>query len=309
MRPGEDLESLTEQIFRVLTAGPGNVSVERNVQMPGADGPRQIDVVVRSSVGPIDLTTIIECRDYERTVNVTAIDGFHSVIQDVNASQGVIVTRKGFSKTAVQKAKRLGIRLLVADRLSNLRETVFDVPVYLREVRQIGFHLSFEFEFKEHTSVAPDALRRLNDLDFLQVLRNELLTEESIARHPSGRHAWQSDAVKPPYFIRDVQGRPCTFGSLEVTYEVREKHYFGYLGAVDGVLLLHDQAQKRATLLLPAEALNFDYGRRFVEFSRVDDLPVLPSVSLTAVVTPDPESFDFGAPMIQPLGPAPAPAD
>ncbi len=159
---------------------------------------------------------------------------------------------------AIQNAERLGIRLLVADRLSNLRETVFDVPVYLREVRQVGFDLTLDFEFKEHTSVALDALGRLNDLDLIQVLRDEMLTDPSIARHPAGRHRWQSKGVKPPYFIRDVEGRPCRFGHLEITYEVRERHYFGYLSEVDDVLFLHDEAQKKATLLLPAETLKFD---------------------------------------------------
>jgi hypothetical protein len=158
-----------------------------------------------------------------------------------------------------------------------------------------------DFKFNEHTSVSPDALGRLNDLDLMQVLRDEMLTDESIARHPAGRHRWESRGVKPPYFIRDVEGRPCSFGHLEITYEVRERHYFGYLSEVDDVLFLHDEAQKKATLLLPAESLTFNYKDRFAEFSRVQDLPVRPRLTFSAVVTPPPDSFRLGVGSIRQL--------
>ncbi len=104
MRPGDEFERLAERIFKIMTAGPG-VTVERDVQMPGADGPRQVDVLVRSSVGPIELTTIIECRDSKRKLNLTSVDGFHSKMQDALASKRVLVSRKGFSSKATQKAK------------------------------------------------------------------------------------------------------------------------------------------------------------------------------------------------------------
>lgn len=71
MTAGGEFEELIEHVLRVLTAGEPDVTVERDVKLLGADGPRQIDVVIRSAVGPFPLTTIVECKDYGRKVDVT----------------------------------------------------------------------------------------------------------------------------------------------------------------------------------------------------------------------------------------------
>jgi hypothetical protein len=73
VKVGQPYEDLVELIFRAII-DKRNSSVERNVMLDGADGPRQIDVLVRSSVGPIDLVTIIECKDYKKIIDVTTID-------------------------------------------------------------------------------------------------------------------------------------------------------------------------------------------------------------------------------------------
>ena len=108
---GKSFEGLTKHVFEILTANEELTSVEENVKLDGADGPRQIDVLVRSKVAGIDICTIVECRDYAKRLDITHLDALHSKMHDVNADKAVLVSRLGFSKKATNKAKRVGITL------------------------------------------------------------------------------------------------------------------------------------------------------------------------------------------------------
>jgi hypothetical protein len=301
----KEFESLTEQVFKIMTAGNPGLSVERDVQLPGPEGPRQIDVLLRASVGPIELTTIVECKDHARPVGHEEVGALHSVMQDVLASKGVLVARNGFTASATQKAKRLGIQLMVADRLSNLRETAFDVPVHIHELRQVGLKVDVTMQFAEATRVMPDAIWHVNDLDVLRLMRDEMLNDPWLARRIAGRHRWEAKDLRPPYFIRDVYGRRWEFDDISFSYAVEERHFFGYLSQVDGVLHLRDEIEKKSSFFLPAELVDFDYLSRFTQFGRVEDLPVKPKVSFPAVVLQEPTGLTFGAS----ISPTPVPAD
>ena len=66
---GKSFEGLTKHVFEILTANEELTSVEENVKLDEADGPRQIDVLVRSKVAGIDICTIVECRDYAKRLD------------------------------------------------------------------------------------------------------------------------------------------------------------------------------------------------------------------------------------------------
>jgi hypothetical protein len=285
-KPGSEYEDLVELIFRALTENT-NDTVERNVRLESPDGMREIDVLVRSSVGPIELTTIVEARDFARTINVTQIDGFHSKIQDVRASKGVMVTRGGYSKTARQKAARLGITLLRADQYENVRDTTDDVPVLVREIRQNDFAISFEVHLEGGTTITQAAILRLNDVDLPMLLRDELLQNPSLTES-AGRHTWTPAGLGPPWFIRDVTGKAWSSDELTIDYGVAEDFYFGYLSDLDKVLYLHDvtTSGSNARFLVPAEKLLLDYQDRFVKYSSTKQIPVEPRIRADVVLAP-----------------------
>jgi len=54
----------------------------------------------------------IECRDRSRKVTVNDVESFGSKCQDTGIDQGIIVSRKGFSKTALAKSQNRGIKCL-----------------------------------------------------------------------------------------------------------------------------------------------------------------------------------------------------
>lgn len=293
MKPGEDLEDLTEAIFRILTSNPfesGRVIVERNVRLVGSDGPRQIDIVIRTTAGPIELTTIIECKDLRRRVDVKTVDALHSVAQDVNASRAVLVSRAGFSRTAAQKAKRLGMALYTADRLTNVADELFQVPIHVREIRPTNVDIQGNMHLEGGDQIGMEDLIRVNGQNLLYLLRDHLVADESFVVADVGTHDWIPTGLGEPLRIETGGGDERLLENLKVVYTLGERHYFGYLGDVSQAMLLRDELESTSQILINAESLMTDYVTNFTEFGSVDDLPAQPVLTANVAVVPDPDT-------------------
>jgi hypothetical protein len=73
--------------------------------------PRQIDVLIRAPGAFVPVVVAMECRDHARPVDVNAVEGFKSKIDDVRANKGIFVCPSGFTKGARKKAEHYGIDL------------------------------------------------------------------------------------------------------------------------------------------------------------------------------------------------------
>ena len=91
-KESKQFEKLTQEVFELLRNDPKIETVEQNILLEGIDGPRQIDVVIRGKVGPIDILTVVECKDHSRKIDIETVDAFHSVAQDVKANKAIIVS-------------------------------------------------------------------------------------------------------------------------------------------------------------------------------------------------------------------------
>jgi predicted helicase len=73
---------------------------------------RQIDVYVESNIGKI---TIVECKYYNRKVDVKIIDSFIGFLEDIDADSGLLITNKGASKTAKLRILEKDIHIVILD--------------------------------------------------------------------------------------------------------------------------------------------------------------------------------------------------
>ena len=68
---------------------------------------RQIDVLVRFFEGErIVSTMIVECKHYAQKINVKIVDSFIGCLDDLGADKGMIVSEKGFTKAAINRAHK-----------------------------------------------------------------------------------------------------------------------------------------------------------------------------------------------------------
>lgn len=73
---------------------------------------RQFDVVVRGTFAGQQVLGVVECKDEARKVDNPTIDAFVTKSRDVNANLKVIISRKGFTKPALEKCADNGIQAL-----------------------------------------------------------------------------------------------------------------------------------------------------------------------------------------------------
>jgi hypothetical protein len=135
-------EDLVAHIQATLT--PGAV-VEQNIKLKGRSGlERQIDICVRLTEGQFDLFIVIDCKDYNRKVNVNDVEAVMGLCKDVGANQGAIVTTRGFTDGATRRARdaRMNLYTLI-DAEKHEWQTLVTVPI-LFEVRGLE---SVQFSF------------------------------------------------------------------------------------------------------------------------------------------------------------------
>lgn len=108
MEKSQNLERLVARINALIESEEAEVLW--NEKIPDPDNPselRQIDVLIRKN----KLITLIECRDRKRKQDVTWIEEIIGRRQSLGADFAVAVSKSGFTKGAISKAKKFGIVL------------------------------------------------------------------------------------------------------------------------------------------------------------------------------------------------------
>ena len=115
--PWRDFEREVASIFRALGA-----AVEHDVAVAG----NQIDVVAREETASgRSVTTIVECKAYQRPVGVDVVNAlsglFHLLKARREADAAILVSQAGFTRAARDAAKAHGVELL---EIGDLRQRV-----------------------------------------------------------------------------------------------------------------------------------------------------------------------------------------
>jgi hypothetical protein len=70
---------------------------------------RQLDITIRVKVAHYDVLIVVECKDQARPIDVAEIGSFASVLEDVKANKGVMISTSGYTTAAVEIARAHGI--------------------------------------------------------------------------------------------------------------------------------------------------------------------------------------------------------
>jgi hypothetical protein len=263
-------EELVETFF-VKVQGSQAYKVSRNVKLAGPDGDRQIDVLLEGTIGTIEIRTIIECKDYSGKVNVQKIDELHSKMQDVKAHKAVLVSAKGFSKTAIQKAHRLGIEVCtMSEALSEAWHPQIDLPISIEEVEpsfKFGFQAYLEADMKidlenltiNEINLAETFYRKWNETEFslLPLKSDQIAAFIGLAQ---------------PFAIKDVEGKVIPIKNLEMELNFKRRLFFGNLSTLPNTLIMEKIIKNDRTVLVDAGHL-LRYREFFAEYDESQSLP------------------------------------
>lgn len=93
---------------------------------------RQIDVSIRTKIDEFEIFGVVECKHFSKKINVKLVESFIGFLEDVKADFGYIITNKGFSKAAQNRADIKRIRLQIVEYV-NLDESQFDLDELFNE--------------------------------------------------------------------------------------------------------------------------------------------------------------------------------
>ena len=70
---------------------------------------RQLDVTIRVTVAQYKILVVIECKDEARPIDVGTMGEFASLLRDVKANKGVMISSSGYTPAAIEMARAQGI--------------------------------------------------------------------------------------------------------------------------------------------------------------------------------------------------------
>lgn len=65
---------------------------------------RQIDILIEGDIAGYTSRIVIDCKCFSKKIDVKEVERFCSMLDDIEAHQGVLITQKGYSKAAINKA-------------------------------------------------------------------------------------------------------------------------------------------------------------------------------------------------------------
>lgn len=286
-KEGEGFENLTELIFKKLAASSQFDSVEKNVQIDGKDGKRQIDVLLKTTSAGFELITIIECKDHGLKVSVGEVDKLHSKMQDINANKGILVSRKGFSSMSIGKAKRLGISLCTAHEALNPKwEIDLEFPIIITEVHPVGFKPSGRIRVGNNsTQIAKNSIMVINDQNVSDLFSDYWKQGKVLHELIEKEQAFAPKEIAPPYYIRDTSNNKIWMENFKMLFTLKITSYFGYLNKQKNTQLLKNITEGTDTLFFDSSLL-INYKNIFKKLKK-DQIPKFKTLNLEVRAYPE----------------------
>ena len=117
-RKGRTFELLIEHIEKVISHSD-QIEIESPYFLPDKDTKserkREFDVAIINHAHHQEMITCIECKDLKIKVGSPIVESFVTKVQATGVNLGVIVSKRGFSKPALEKAERYKIKCLTLE--------------------------------------------------------------------------------------------------------------------------------------------------------------------------------------------------
>ncbi len=65
---------------------------------------RQIDLFIDGKIAGENLTVIVDCKYFDKKIDIKIVESFLGFVKDVKGNKGILITNKGFTKSAYNRA-------------------------------------------------------------------------------------------------------------------------------------------------------------------------------------------------------------
>lgn len=144
-----ELELLVKKIEKALSPEGAIIKSPDFLIDKTTGSKREVDISVRFSVGSSDILIVIECRNRNNAQDVRWIEEIQTKHTDLGASKVIAVSKNGFSKDAIKKAKVHGIELRTFDEMNDSIIKNWNEKLIV-EISTLSYKLhSLEFKYEE----------------------------------------------------------------------------------------------------------------------------------------------------------------
>ncbi|GAB3825787.1 restriction endonuclease [Hymenobacter jeollabukensis] len=129
-----DWKKYEEEVFDALSAHYINDTIIKNHKIKGrySNRSRQIDIYIEQKINGSNYITIVDSKNYNKKIDVKTVESFISMIDDVGADYGIMISELGFTKSAFNRAfnnpKGIELDIYNFDEITNLLQGEGAVP-------------------------------------------------------------------------------------------------------------------------------------------------------------------------------------
>lgn len=266
-KTGKQFEDLTERVVKIFA--DSDAEIETDVLIETDFGKRQFDVVLRKEIKPFGQMAIgIEARDHSRKSDITKIDAFASKLADCaeTINKGVMVNRRGYSKNALQKAKRNGIQIYrLEDRPEQILDEAFRIPVVIQETRVASIFVSGHFYVPAPTQITQKTLK-FNGMHY-----SNFCLKYAYERPADATPIIE---VEVPIHTLEVGGRPFRTISCKARITLITRNHFGYVNELPKTVVMRGELGEEPKALIDSrEIMKSCYFRAWPCFFKIADAP------------------------------------
>lgn len=201
---------------------------------------RQVDILIEGEIVGFEIKIVVDCKYFSKNIDVKSVESFCSMIEDLDAHQGILITQKGYSKAAINRAfygnHKVELDIINFDDIKNYQgllalpysghNTVI-LPAPFGWVIDTRNKINGIASLYQRGSNLKEAQKRLewmylefwkkNDdiktIDELIEFQNSYITEGKTANFQYPKSLKRSDGAETKIRVADVEKYPC----LEVT--------------------------------------------------------------------------------------------
>jgi hypothetical protein len=206
---GRDLQRLIHAIESALHAG-GGVKVESPKRLIDKDTGRlrEHDVVLTFLQAHHQLLLALECRDRSRPVGVPEVEAFSEKCRQTGVNSGIIVSSKGFARTAISKAGARNIGCLSLEEVDRFDWCLAPgVTLVSHAVVALNVRVNFEHYPGENTKLVLADGSLLSEQIFQNWARHAFHNHVANRFDLIGNHTIHFVEPNPPIFLEHPGGR------------------------------------------------------------------------------------------------------
>jgi tetratricopeptide (TPR) repeat protein len=262
---------------------------------------RQIDILIEGEVAGYEIKIVVDCKNFSKNIDVKQVESFCSMVEDVEAHQGVLITQKGFSKAAVNRAyygnHKVELDIINFDDLKELQSTtalpysghfavvvpapfgwVLDLKdkinsfatihqrgLTLKDAQKKNEWMYMQFWKIDAPDFGIDKLIEIQNENILRVDPKAVFTYNSLVK--------RNDGFNTKTRIAEIK----TYSALEVTGFIQFEGYILFIVLFTPKELLNKNLRKLQYLLKVANPCKLDFdnhkviNQRLVEITKTDD--------------------------------------